>query len=234
MKITGSKNDFNILSETGASSRDRLLESASVLFAAKGFREVSVREIAAHARVNSALVGYYFRGKQALFNEVYRAHASPLAHERMKRLSAISERNRCPPIEEVLKAWLIPMLQLEDGIGKNVLHVHFMANLSEERWEHTGKASSFTGRTHNAFVKILRDCLPHLSRETLIWRLHFLVGAIVFGIRVPGPLRAVSKGRCDPRDLEAVFNQILPYAVAGFCSPEPPPHALQLPPQSEP
>jgi AcrR family transcriptional regulator len=234
MKITGSKNDFSILSETGASSRDRLLESASVLFAAKGFREVSVREIAAHAGVNSALVGYYFRGKQALFNEVYRSHASPLAHERMKRLAAISGKNHHPSVEEVLRAWLIPWLQLEDGIEKNVLHVHFMANLSEERWEHTEKASSFTSRTHNAFIKVLQNCLPHLSRETLIWRLHFLVGAVVFGIRVPGPLKAISKGHCDPRDLEHVFSQILPYAVAGFCSPEPRRHARQLPPKSEP
>jgi AcrR family transcriptional regulator len=235
MKISGSKTNFSILSETGASSRDRLLESAGVLFAAKGFSEVSVREIAAHAGVNSALVGYYFRGKQALFNEVYRSYASPLAHERTKRLAAISGKNRRPSIEEVLKAWLIPWLQLEDGIGKNVLHVHFMAFLSEERWEHTEKASSFTSRTHNAFIKVLQDCrLPHLSRETLIWRLHFLAGAVVFGIRVPGPLKAVSKGRCDPHDFEAVFDQILPYAVAGFCAPEPPPHARQLFPQSEP
>ncbi len=219
MKVSGSKNNFSVLSETGASSRDRLLESAGVLFAAKGFREVSVREIAAHAGVNSALVGYYFRGKQALFNEVYRSYAAPLAHERMKRLAAIGKSRRAS-VEEVLKAWLIPWLQL-DGTGKNVLHVHFMANLSAERWEHTEKASAFTSRTHNAFIKVLQDCLPHLSRETLIWRLHFLVGAIAFGIRFPGPLKAVSKGCCDPHDFAAVFDQILPYAVAGFCAPEP-------------
>ena len=30
----------------------------------KEFREVSVRAIAAHAGVNSALTGYHFRGKQ--------------------------------------------------------------------------------------------------------------------------------------------------------------------------
>jgi AcrR family transcriptional regulator len=233
MKYSGSKNDFSILPETGTSSRDRLLESAGVLFAAKGFREVSVREIAAHAGVNSALVGYYFRSKQALFNEVYRSHASPLAHERMKRLAAISGKNRRPSIEEVLRAWLIPWLQIEDGIGKNVLRIHFMVNVFEERWGNTEKSSSFTSRPHNAFIKVLQDCLPHLSRETLIWRLHFLVGAIVFGIRVPGPLKAVSKGRCDPRDLEASFNQILPYAVAGFCAPEPPHHARRLPLQPE-
>jgi AcrR family transcriptional regulator len=221
MKISTAKNEFTILSEGGVSSKDRLLKSASVLFAAKGFREVSVREIAAHAGVNSALVGYYFRGKQALFNEVYRSQAAPLAQERIRRLAEIGGKDRRPSVEEVLKAWLIPWLQIEDGSGESAQHIRFKISLSEERWEHTEKVCSHFSRTHQAFVKVLHRCLPHLSKETLTWRLHFLVGAINFGIRVPGPLTAVSKGHCDPRDLQSVFNQILPFAVQGFCAPEP-------------
>jgi hypothetical protein len=31
---------------------------------------------------------------------------------------------------------------------------------------------------------------------------------------------ALSGGRCNPNNLEAVFEQILPYAVAGFNAPE--------------
>src|SRR5512146_3207483 len=87
---------------THFSSKEKLLKSAEILFAAKGFREVSVREIASHAGVNSALVGYYFRGKQALFNEVYRTHAAPLAQERMKRLGEITANGRKPSLEEIL------------------------------------------------------------------------------------------------------------------------------------
>jgi hypothetical protein len=55
-----------------------------------------------------------------------------------------------------------------------------------------------------------------------MWRMHFLMGAFTFGVRVPGPLLAFSKGSCDPNDLEAALNQMLPYAVAGFNSPAPP------------
>jgi AcrR family transcriptional regulator len=221
MKISTSKNEIGISPEIGANSKERLLKSAATLFSEKGFRDVSVREIAAHAGVNSALVGYYFRGKQTLFNEVYRAHAGPLAQERMKRLIAASEKNRKPSLEDILKAWILPWLQIEENETERLQHVQFMANLSEERWENTDKASSFTRRTHNAFIKALQQCLPSLSKETLMWRLHFVVGAVAFGIRVPGPLRADSKGQCDPRDMESTFSQILPYAVAGFCAPEP-------------
>lgn len=210
---TGSESDLN--------SRNKLLRSAEILFAAKGFREVSVREIAAHAGVNSALVGYYFRGKQALFNEVYRLHAEPLAQERIRRLAAVTEEAHKPPLEEVLRAWIIPWLKIGSDIPDKALHVRFMANLSGERWEHTKKASPYTQRAHNAFVKVLQKCLPHLSQETLIWRLHFITGAVTFGLRIPGPLLAFSKGRCDPTDMEMLFSQILPFLVGGFSAPEP-------------
>ncbi len=204
-----------------SSSRQKLIKSAETLFASKGYREVSVREIAAHAGVNSALVGYYFRGKQALFNEVYRAHTAPLAKERMKRLNALVKGGCMPSVEEVLKAWLLPWVSRGDEGGEKALHLRLTANLSTERWEHTRKVTSYMQRTHTAFINVLHGCLPSLSKETLMWRLHFLMGSIAFGIRVPNPLLALSKGKCDPNDLESTVAQLIPYAVAGFCAPEP-------------
>jgi AcrR family transcriptional regulator len=208
-------------SESDLSSREKLIRSAEVLFAGKGFSEVSVREIAAHAGVNSALVGYYFRGKQALFNEVYRAQAAPLARERLSILASITRNGREPSVEEILRAWLLPWLQLGKNQRENALHLRFTANLSGERWERTKKASPYMQRTHSAYIAALQKCLPHLSKKTLMWRLHFLVGAVAFGIRVPDPLLAFSNGECDPGNLEMTLSQILPYAAAGFSAPEP-------------
>jgi AcrR family transcriptional regulator len=225
MKISASKNNSRVAAAIGEesrlSSKDRLLKSAETLFASKGFREVSVREIAAHAGVNSALVGYYFHGKQALFNEVYRSHAAPLARERMRRLAEITQNDPKPALEEVLKAWIMPWLLIDSDMKDKAFHVRFTANLSTERWEFTKKAAPFTQRTHIAFVNALHDCLPCLSEETLYWRLNFMMGAITHGLRIPGPLRAYSKGRCDPEDMEMLFAQILPFAVDGFAAPEP-------------
>jgi AcrR family transcriptional regulator len=218
------KREFSELANTdttsGLSSRDKLLKSAEALFAAKGFREVSVREIAAHAGVNSALVGYYFRGKQSLFNEVYRTHAAPLAQERIRRLASVTGKKRKPTLEDLMKAWIMPWLRIGTDLDR-ALHVRFTANLSQDRWENTNKAFPLTQKANRLFSDALHKCLPYLSRETVQWRLHFIVGAITFGLRVPGPLLAFSKGRCNPRDLEMLFAEILPFAVAGFAAPEP-------------
>lgn len=53
-----------------AATRGRILEAAGDLFAAKGFRETTVREIVARAKVNLAAVNYHFRDKRRLYAEV--------------------------------------------------------------------------------------------------------------------------------------------------------------------
>jgi AcrR family transcriptional regulator len=203
-----------------SSSKDKLFRSAEELFSTKGFRDVSVRDIAAHAGVHFALVGYYFGGKKALFNEIFHSHVAPLVEEGMRRLKAITNDGRKPSVEEILKAWILPCLRLGDHEEGRMIHLRIIANLSHERWEYTKEASGYMQHSHNAFIKALHRCLPHLSTETLIWRLHFVMGALFFGIRQPASLIALSGGRCNPEDLEATFHQILPYAAAGFRAPE--------------
>jgi len=203
-----------------ASSKDKLFRSAEELFSTKGFREVSVRDIAAHAGVHFSLVAYYFGGKQALFNEIFHSHVAPLVEEGMKRLKSITIDGRKPSVEEILRAWILPCLRQGDHEEGRMIHLRIIANLSHERWEYTKKVSGYMQHSHNAFIKALRSCLPHLSTETLMWRLHFVMGALFFGTRQPASLIALSGGRCDPGDLETTFDQILPYAAAGFRAPE--------------
>jgi len=52
------------------SRRDRLLAAAAEEFAARGFDGAKVDRIAARARVNKALLYYYFRNKAALYREI--------------------------------------------------------------------------------------------------------------------------------------------------------------------
>ncbi len=51
-------------------SRDRILLSATRLFAERGFAGAATRDIAAVAGVNQGLIAYHFGGKESLFREV--------------------------------------------------------------------------------------------------------------------------------------------------------------------
>jgi AcrR family transcriptional regulator len=51
-------------------TRERLLNAAGEVFAERGFRRSTVREICRRGRVNIASVNYYFKGKEDLYADV--------------------------------------------------------------------------------------------------------------------------------------------------------------------
>ena len=55
---------------TDRETRDRLLHASEQLFAARGFKDVTVRDIARAARANLAAVNYHFGDKLGLYREV--------------------------------------------------------------------------------------------------------------------------------------------------------------------
>ena len=54
-------------------AKDKLLAAGTMMFAAKGFAGVSIRELATAAGVNSSLISYHFGGKEGLYEAVITA-----------------------------------------------------------------------------------------------------------------------------------------------------------------
>lgn len=54
------------------STRDRMIQVAGELFAEKGFKDTTIRDICGAAEVNVAAVNYHFRDKEGLYREVLR------------------------------------------------------------------------------------------------------------------------------------------------------------------
>ena len=53
-------------------TKEKILESAHLLFEEKGFNGVTMREISAKSGINKGLLHYYFKSKQAIFLGVFR------------------------------------------------------------------------------------------------------------------------------------------------------------------
>ncbi|HEX7901126.1 MAG TPA: CerR family C-terminal domain-containing protein [Planctomycetota bacterium] len=51
-------------------TRERILDAGADVFAEKGFREATIRDIVSRAKVNLAAVNYHFRDKKKLYAEV--------------------------------------------------------------------------------------------------------------------------------------------------------------------
>jgi TetR/AcrR family transcriptional regulator len=67
-------------------SRDAILDAAIHCFASKGFAATTIKDLAAEAQVNSALLYYYFVDKQTLYRETLRHVAQRLSDSAGRRL----------------------------------------------------------------------------------------------------------------------------------------------------
>jgi AcrR family transcriptional regulator len=202
------------------SSREKLIRSAERLFATKGFNGVSVRDIANAAGVNSALIGYYFRGKEGLLSEVYLRHCRPLISERERLLAEFRATDAHLTLERVLEAFIRPSLTLlgnDDGAsGISRLRAILAAEDSELLEQLVAENFDASSRL---FVEAINGCVPHLHREEVLWRFHFLLGTIYYTAAGPNRIRILSGGKCDPSDPKATASQLIPFLATGFRAP---------------
>jgi AcrR family transcriptional regulator len=92
-------------------TRDRILESARVLFARNGIGNTSIRAVAAAAGVDSALVHHYFGTKEKLFAAVVHIPVDPMDIIGPLRQVPVEELGRAIP------SILLPLWDSELGAG---------------------------------------------------------------------------------------------------------------------
>ncbi len=201
-------------------SREKLFVAALHLFAAYGVDRVTVRDIAGHAGVNSALVGYYFRSKEGLLQEVYRRHAGPMHAERLRLLEMYQAGGRVAALEDVLEAFVKPALTTTTNAHGLSEFTRLRALLAVERSAMLEPVvAEEYGRSCGLFVEALQRCLPELSCEDILWRFHFMLGTIHNTAMGPERIAAFSEGRCNPLHVEHLLRELIPFLAAGFRAP---------------
>ncbi len=105
----------------GRRTRDRILEAALELFATRGFAGTSVREIAAAVGITEGGLYSHFTGKQAIFEELFRA-AGPGAVASAVQASAAVAGDLGPDtfvrtlVDTVLTRWSEPRARKFTGV----------------------------------------------------------------------------------------------------------------------
>lgn len=201
-------------------SREKLLTAALHLFATHGVDRTSVRDIANAAGVNSALVGYYFRGKDGLLTQLYRRHCEPMNAERLRLLENFGHDGTAPSLEKVLEAFVRPALAItRNGEGLSEF-TRLRALLAAERVEVLDSliAENFD-RSSSIFMNALHRCLPHLSYEHILWRFHFMLGTINYTAVGPNRITVFSEGKCDPLRVEDTLRELITFLAAAFRAP---------------
>src|SRR3954454_7892011 len=86
-----------------------LLNAAEALFAEHEFDSVSTRDIANRAKVNLALVHYYFGTKQKLFRAVLARRIEELSRRRLQLLDKCRSSSNLMSVAQIAEAFVLPL-----------------------------------------------------------------------------------------------------------------------------
>lgn len=202
-----------------ASVREALLASAIRLFSSNGYSAVSLREIAKAAGANVGSLTYHFGSKAALLREIYQRHTVPM---NSRRLELLGEARRVHDADDrlnaVLRAYVVPAFSSSsDHDGGGAEFTRMRAVLSAEGNSDAREiiAGAFDSTSH-AFLEAIGDCLPGASKADLVWRSHFLLGALYYALVNPERVTRLSGGTVDGADRELAVEQIVEASFASF------------------
>lgn len=129
--------------------KDKILNSAIKLFAAKGFEGVSIREIAKAADVHFAGIRYHFGDKKSLYKKCITKHGES------RLLSAQKFLNLEPQNAEEMKKFLF--LAIEDVFSLHRQNPHLTKLILREIELSNGRSDPILKRTIVAMTEVYRD-----------------------------------------------------------------------------
>lgn len=158
--------------------KERIIKAAQEIFADKGFKSTTIREICKEADVSLALVNYHFRNKQSLYEQIitYSTEKAFFANPPEKYLS----EDMTP--EEKLRNFIRMLMHIlfgENGLGSSPSSVKLLAR-------------ELTSPTP-VMEKIYAD---HLSK--MIGLMREIVGELISGVDLTDSVRFASSiaGQC--------------------------------------
>jgi AcrR family transcriptional regulator len=205
-----------------ANLREAILCAAEDLFSTNGFNAVSVRDIAQAAGANPGSVTYHFKTKDGLLLEIYRRHCGPMNLRRSELLAAAQRvRDLNDRLEAIVRAYVLPAFSSgSDLAGGGARFTRLRAVMSAEGNAVAGKiiAQTFDDTSH-AFIDAIVESLPQIPRNEIVWRSHFLLGALYYTLVTPERVSRLSRGEADGADAANAIEQLVRATVASLQAP---------------
>lgn len=209
-----------------ADTKERIIAVAEALFMERGFSATSLRMITAEAKVNIAAVNYHFGSKEALIREVFECRLGPLNAERVACLDRLEKQaaGRALPVEQVIEAILLPSLNVNgDSLAGGSLFRRLLGRAFSEpsdlmRDVLPAQYREVVVRFKDALVR----ALPEVPEQELIWRMHFMFGALSYTMAGTDSLRLIATCNLEGADdAETIISRLIPFLVAGLRAPLP-------------
>jgi len=209
-----------ITSEPSPGTRERLLDAAEKLFAARGYRAASVREITAEARCNLAAVNYHFGSKSFLYGEVFRRRMKSLREQRIRSVRrALDEAGDRADLELLLRAFTSAFLEphLDESRGRLLMQL-FSRELLEPHLRPNTLQKEMVAPVEAALIKAIRAVGVRMDDDAARRCVQSIVAQLVHTVRTRDMAEpAGGRGR-DARAFSEIVDHIVRYSAAGIRS----------------
>ena len=208
-------------------SATRILDAAEQLFARHGFYGVSVRAVADHAGVNTALAHYYFRTKLGLFDAVFLRRAEVINRDRLEAMERYEQAlGEHMTVTGLIESFLMPLLNRalhSDPGWKNYFSI--LAQMNNSRDLGADTMTRYFDPLAQRLIDTLHKIMPEARKEDLYWSYHMLSGALTLTLGDTARVDRLSNDLCRSSDIDAIAPRMVQYCAAGFlavCRPAAP------------
>ncbi|MGJ8650066.1 MAG: TetR/AcrR family transcriptional regulator [Opitutaceae bacterium] len=201
-------------------TRQKIIRTTEKLFAEKGFRAMTLRDVTREAKVNLAAVNYHFGSKSKLILEVIRDRIEPINEERLKRLDQLIEQYapQPVPVNSIFDSLFRPLFESDGaGSGPNPALIQMIGRAFTEpadfmRGMHR---DLFRDLTQRYLAELHRSC-PDMTIETLQYRFFLSISTMLGATIDQVILENLSESKLGPRNYDRVVTELINYASAGF------------------
>jgi len=137
-----------------AMQKSKLLASAELLLAEKSYANITIRELAQHSGVNSAMVSYYFTNKEGLFV----ALLDEMSATHFTVMHAIT--HSVDPIKTFIET-ILAMLNKNHGLARLIHHEFLTANSTANSTSNSALSDVFIDR----FPRKMASFIPKLIKK---------------------------------------------------------------------
>jgi AcrR family transcriptional regulator len=200
-------------------TRRRILAAAGALFAERGFRGATMREIAQRARVNLASAHYHFGSKQALYLEVVRGEFEKLEKKLAARAAspgASLDGLSRSQLEQVLRRRVETMLEtvLDAGSIHGAIMQREMTDPSDAL---PVIVKQFIDPMRRGMDRLVARLAPELSPDEIEHCTRSLVGQTFFYLTHRAALLLLMDRKRYPRGIEREASQhITAFSLGGL------------------
>lgn len=206
--------------ELSEATLDRIVIAAEQLFAEHGYYGTTLREITRKAKVNLAAVNYHHGDKESLYLEVLRRRIQPINRIRLAGLAEAETEagDRSVPLAVIFRIMAEPFFGLfadaEDRgrhaarlIGRSLTEpLPFMDKYLTEEFQ----------PVMARFGQALRRHAPALPPDDFLWRLSFVVGAMLHALASLHRMKFLTRGICSDHDHVAALSRFVQFAIEVF------------------